>query len=146
MALGAWTAAEVIWAVYNLVLHVAVPVPSWADVGYLSAIPLVAAALLFHPGTNAPGSHKTRATLDGLVIGTALLLLRLDPGAGAPFRRHTHLTTAGGMVALAYLFGDIVISLLVVLSVSSMTAVGTWTLLWVLAGLAAMAVADCTYT
>ena len=123
VALGAWTAAEVIWAVYNLVLHVAVPVPSWADVGYLSAIPLVAAALLFHPGTNAPGSHKTRATLDGLAIGTALLLLSWILVLG-PLWRHTHLTTAGGMVALAYLFGDIVIIFLVVLSVSSMTAVG----------------------
>src|ERR1019366_1558011 len=47
-ACGAWTAAEVIWALYDLVLHIAVPVPSWADLGYLSAIPLVVAALLSH--------------------------------------------------------------------------------------------------
>ncbi len=74
-ALGAWTFAEVIWAVYDLVLHVAVPVRSWADVGYLGAIPLAVAALLCHPGMHVAGSYKTRATLDGLSIGVALLLL-----------------------------------------------------------------------
>src|ERR1035438_5267768 len=47
-ALGAWTFAEVIWGVYDLVLNTAVPVPSLADVGYLGAIPLAAAALLCH--------------------------------------------------------------------------------------------------
>ena len=56
LALGAWTFAEVIWGVYDLVLRVAVPVPSWADVGYLGAIPLAAAALLCHPGMHTAGS------------------------------------------------------------------------------------------
>jgi len=31
-ACGAWTLAEAIWAVYDIVLRVAVPIPSWADV------------------------------------------------------------------------------------------------------------------
>jgi hypothetical protein len=58
LALWAWTFAEVIWAVYDLVLHVAVPVPSWADVGYLGAIPLAAAALLYHPACTSPGTSR----------------------------------------------------------------------------------------
>ncbi len=145
LALGAWTLAEVIWAVYDLVLHVAVPVPSWADVGYLAAIPLAAAALLCHPGMHAAGSRRTRATLDGLAIGAAVLLLSWTLVLG-PLWRHTHLTTAGGIVALAYPFGDMVIIFLIVLSVSSMTAMGRRPLLWVLVGLFAMAVSDSTYT
>ena len=145
LALGAWTLAEVIWAVYDIVLHVAVPVPSWADVGYLGAIPLAAAALLCHPGMHTAGSHKTRATLDGLAIGTAVLLLSWTFVLG-PLWRQTHLTTAGGIVALAYPFGDVVIIFLIVLSVSSMTATGRRPLLWVLVGLFAMAVSDSTYT
>jgi hypothetical protein len=143
-ALGAWTFAEVIWGVYDLVLNTAVPVPSWADVGYLGAIPLAAAALLCHPGMRAAGSYKTRATLDGLAIGTALLLLSWTFVLG-PLWRHTDLTTAGGIVALAYPFGDMVIIFLIVLSVRSMTATGRRPLLWVLVGLFAMAVSDSTY-
>ena len=64
LALGAWTCAEVIWAAYDLVLHLAVPEPSFADVGYLGAIPLAAAALsatpLFTPkGTTRHGPPST---------------------------------------------------------------------------------------
>ena len=60
--------------------------------------------------------------------------------------RHTDLTTAGGIVALAYPFGDMVIIFLIVLSVRSMTATGRRPLLSVLlAGLFAMAVSDSTY-
>ena len=143
-ALGAWTFAEVIWGVYDLVLNTAIPVPSWADVGYLGAIPLAAAALLCHPGMRAAGSYKTRATLDGLAIGTALLLLSWTFVLG-PLWRHTDLTTAGGIVALAYPFGDMVIIFLIFLSVRSMTATGRRPLLWVLVGLFAMAVSDSTY-
>ena len=144
LALGAWTFAEAIWGVYDLVLRVAVPVPSWADVGYLGAIPLAAAALLCHPGMHTAGSHKVRATLDGLAIGTAVVLLSWTFVLGSLWR-HTDLTTAGGIVALAYPFGDVVIIFLIVLSVRSMTATGRRPLLWVLVGLFAMAVSDSTY-
>lgn len=144
-ALASWTLAEVIWAVYDVILRVAVPVPSWADVGYLSAIPLAAAALLSHPGMHAGGRPKARATLDGLAMGTAVLLLSWTFVLG-PLWRHTDLSTAGGIVALAYPFGDLVLIFLVLLSIRSMTPGGRYGLLWVLAGLSAMAVSDSTYT
>jgi len=143
-ALGAWTLAEVIWAVYELVLQRAVPVPSWADVGYLSAIPLAAAALLCHPGLRLAGRDKLRATLDGLAIGTAVLLLSWTFVLGSLWR-HTDLTTAGGIVALAYPFGDVLIIFLVIVSVRSVTSNGRRPLVWVLAGLSAMAISDSSY-
>jgi hypothetical protein len=144
LALGAWTCAEVIWGVYDLVLHEAVPVPSWADVGYLSAIPLAAAALLSHPGLRAGGRHRGRATLDGLAIGLAVLLVSWTFVLG-PLWRQTDLTTAGGIVALAYPFGDVLIMFLIILSIPSMEAAGRSALLWVLVGLSAMAVSDSIY-
>jgi hypothetical protein len=143
-ALCAWTLAEVIWAVYDVILRVAVPVPSWADVGYLCAIPLAAAALLSHPAMHSSGRPKARATLDGLAMGTAVLLLSWTFVLG-PLWRHTDLSTAGGIVALAYPFGDLVLIFLVLLSIRSMTRTGRYGLLWVLAGLSAMAVSDSTY-
>jgi hypothetical protein len=44
-ACGAWTLAESIWAVSELALRVSVPVPSWADVGYLAGSALAVSAL-----------------------------------------------------------------------------------------------------
>jgi hypothetical protein len=144
LALGAWTSAEVIWGVYDLVLRVAIPVPSWADAGYLTAIPLAAAALLSHPGMQTGGTHRARATLDGLAIGAALLLLSWT-FVLSHLWRDNHLSTSGGVVAFAYPFGDMVIIFLVVLSMRSVTSGGRRPLIWVLAGLSAMAIADSTY-
>lgn len=59
---------------YDHVLREEVPVPSWADVGYLSS-------LLFLSWT--------------FVLG--------------PLWQSTDLTTAGGLVALGYPFGDVVV-------------------------------------
>ena len=143
VALGAWTSAEVIWAVYGLVLHTS-PVVSWADVGYLGAIPIAAVALLSHPGMHVPGRNKARATLDALAVGAALVFLSWTFVLG-PLWHHTDLTTAGGIVAVAYPFGDLVIIFLIVQSVRSIAVSGRRPLLWVLVGLFAMAVSDSTY-
>ncbi len=74
-ACGAWTVAEVIWAVYDIVLRIAVPVPSWADLGYLSAIPLVVAALVSHPAMRVGRKLRARMAFDGIVVATALFYL-----------------------------------------------------------------------
>jgi hypothetical protein len=73
-ASAAWAAGELIWAYYDLVLGDG-PVVSWADIGYLAAIPLAAAALLAHPDWQRSAAHKTRSVLDGLAIGAALFFL-----------------------------------------------------------------------
>lgn len=143
-ALGAWTFAEVIWAVYDMVLHTSVPVPSWADVGYLGAIPLAAWALLSHPGLQLAGRNRLRESLDALAVGFALVFLSWTFVLGSLWR-HTDLTTAGGIVALAYPFGDLVIIFLIIGAVRSVATAGRRPLLWVLGGLFAMAVSDSTY-
>ena len=86
-------------------------------------------------------NYKTRATLDGLAIGTALLLLSWTLVLGSLWH-HSDLTTAGGIVTLAYPFGDIVIIFFFVLKVRSTAATGRRPLFWVLLGLA---VSDSTY-
>jgi hypothetical protein len=144
-ACGAWTLAEVIWAVYDIVLRTAVPVPSWADVGYLSAIPLVVAALLFHPAIHSGRRYRARAAFDGTVVATALFFLSWSLVLG-PLWRHTDLTSLGGIVAVAYPFGDVIMVFLVVLVIREMSAGDRFALGCVLAGLVAMAAADSTYT
>ena len=143
-AAGAWALAEGIWAVYELVLHDAVPVPSWADVGYLAGIPLAVAALLSHPAIRGSGGRKARAVLDGLVIATALLFLSWTLVLG-PLWRSTDLTTLGGMVTLAYPLGDVVIVFFIVLAICGLTAGDRLALWCLLGGLLIMALSDTTY-
>ncbi|HUB71745.1 MAG TPA: hypothetical protein VL984_15090 [Acidimicrobiales bacterium] len=145
VALAAWTFAETVWAIYDLVLKVPVPVPSWADLGYLGAIPFAAAALLSHPAMHQRRPRKARAALDGVVTAMALLFVSWTLVLG-PLWRQTDLSTLGGVVAVAYPFGDIVMLFLVVLVLRSMRNGDRFGLWCVLGGIVAMAVADSTYT
>jgi len=140
-----WTIAEIIWGYYALVLDVAVPVPSWADVGYLSAIPLAVAALVVHPATRGSGTRKTRSLFDSLVLATALLFLSWTLVLG-PLWRSTDLGTWSGIVALAYPFGDVVIVFFIVLAIRGMTNGDRLSLWCLLAALLAMALSDSTFT
>ena len=141
LASGAWTLGESIWAVYDLVLREEVPVPSWADVGYLSGIPLAVAALLAHPALRGTGVRQARAVVDGLLVATSLLFLSWTFVLG-PLWESTDLTTAGGLVALGYPFGDVVIVLFMVLAVRGITREGRLPLWLLLGGLLAMALAE----
>ncbi len=116
LATASWTLAEVIWGYYALILDREVPVPSWADVGYLSAIPLAIAALVVHPATRGSGTRKARSVFDGLVIATALMFLSWTLVLG-PVWRSADLSTWTGVVTLAYPFGDVVIVFFIVLAI-----------------------------
>jgi hypothetical protein len=144
LATACWTIAEVIWGYYALILSVAVPAPSWADVGYLSAIPLAIAALLVHPAMHGNGTRRTRWVLDGFVVATALLFLSWSLVLG-PLWRADH-TTWADIVAMAYPFGDVVIVFFIVLALRGMTSGDRLPLWCLLAGLLAMALSDTTFT
>jgi hypothetical protein len=67
-----WGAGELAWTWYELAGRT-VPLPSLADVGFMSAIPLMTAALLAFP-TAAPRHlpGRLRVLLDGMVIAASL--------------------------------------------------------------------------
>ncbi len=144
-ATACWALAEIVWGVYALVLDEVVPSPSWADLGYLLAIPLTVAALVAHPATKGGVGRKARWVFDGMVLATALLFLSWTLVLG-PLWHSTDLSTAGGIVTLAYPFGDVVIVFFVVLAIRGMTGVGRLSLWCLLAGLLAMALSDSAYT
>lgn len=120
-ATASWTLAEAVWGFYALILNVEVPVPSWADVGYLTAIPLAVAALVVHPATRGSGTRKVRSLFDGLVVATSLLLLSWTVVLG-PLARIADLSTSTGVVTLAYPFGDVVIVFFIVRAIRGMTS------------------------
>jgi hypothetical protein len=144
-ATACWTLAEVIWGYYALILDVEVPAPSWADLGYLSAIPLTVAALVVHPATKGSGTHKARSVFDGLVIATALMFLSWTLVLG-PLWHTANLSTWAGAVNLAYPFGDVVIVFFIVLAIRGMTGTDRLSLWCLLGALLVMALSDSTYT
>lgn len=144
-ATACWTFAEVIWGYYALILDTEVPAPSWADLGYLSAIPLTVAALVVHPATKGSGTRKARSVFDGLVIATALLFLSWTLVLG-PLWRSANLSTWAGVVNLAYPFGDVVIVFFIVLAIRGMTDQGRLSLWCLLGALLVMALSDSTFT
>jgi diguanylate cyclase len=144
-AMACWTIAEVIWGVYALVLDEAVPSPSWADVGYLLAIPLAVAALIAHPAIRGAGMRRARSTLDGLALATALLFTSWTLVLG-PLSRNADLSTSAGIVTLAYPFGDVVIVFFIVLAIREMTGEDRLSLWCLLISLLAMALSDSAFT
>jgi hypothetical protein len=140
----AWMSGQVVWTVYDLASPAGPPIPSWADVGYLAFIPLAVGALLCHPGLRGTGMRKARSLLDGLAIAVALLFLSWTSVLG-PLWRSSDLTTLGGVVTLAYPFGDVVIAFFVVLALYRMTTPNRLGLWFLLAGLIGLALADSTY-
>ncbi len=142
-ASAAWSAGELIWALDDLVLGEA-PVLSWADVGYLTAMPVAAAALLVHPEWRRSAADKTRSVLDGLEIGAALFFVLWIVELGSLWRS-TDLTTLAGIVALAYPVGDVVVVFLIALVIRGQTRgvrVDLWCLLF---GLLAITLSDVGY-
>jgi hypothetical protein len=143
-ACASWTLGEVIWAVYDLALRTAVPVPSWADLGYLGAIPFALAALLSHPALAGDARRRARFTLDGLLVATALLCLSWTVVLG-PLWHSTDLSTFGGLVTIAYPFSDVVVVFFVVLAVRRLPSENRVPLWCLLAGLLALALSDSIY-
>ncbi len=144
-ATALWMVAEVIWGYYALILDVEVPAISWADVGYLSGIPVAVAALVAHPATGGGGTRRARTVFDGLVIATALMFLSWTLVLG-PLWRSADLSTWVGVVTLAYPFGDVVMVFFIVLAIRGMTGADRLSLWCLLGALLVMALSDSTYT
>ncbi|MEP7055851.1 MAG: PAS domain S-box protein, partial [Actinomycetota bacterium] len=75
LAVLSWGLGQTVGTVYEQFLHRDVPLPSFADVGYLSAIPLLLCGLVLMPYVQLPVATRLRLLLDGLVIGIAILLM-----------------------------------------------------------------------
>jgi diguanylate cyclase len=140
---AAWCIGEVIWSVYEVGLGVASPFPSAADIGFLAAMPLaIAGVLFFWTGPRGTAEHW-RLWLDGLTIALALIFtgwslglqqIELSPG-----------TLGERAIGLAYPMGDILIATILILAIRRATRFHHGRLLLLLGGLAANAIADSVF-
>ena len=142
-ACAAWTLGECLWGGYDVVQG-SVPVPSWADVGYLAATPLAAAALLVHPAMRGRTIGKARSALDALVIAVALFLVSWT-FVLEPLWSRADMSTVGGGVTAAYPIGDVVLVFLIVLVIRGTVGTDRSELWLLLGGLLALTLSDSTF-
>lgn len=109
----AWATGEAAWSFYELALQREVPFPSLADIGYLGAVPLAAAAMLAFPTAPRRMASRLRTLLDGLIIGGSLLFVSWATLLGPLYRAGSG-SVLEQAIGLAYPAGDVVIVALVI--------------------------------
>jgi diguanylate cyclase (GGDEF)-like protein/PAS domain S-box-containing protein len=104
----AWGGGQLLWPWYDFVLHKDVPLPSVADVGYLSSLLFAIAALASVPTGLTTLSARLRTLIDGLMIAAGLLITSWVTIL-SPVYRANHDATAAAFVTLAYPIGDVIV-------------------------------------
>ena len=103
----AWGLGQVVWTVLEL-RGGELPMPSLADAGFLTALPLLIAGVLAFPIAPMRATARLRTLLDGLLIAASLLFVGWAAVLGDAFRADASSTTLERVLCLAYPLGDIV--------------------------------------
>src|SRR5437763_14759160 len=103
---------QAIWSYDELVMGQQTPFPSFADLGFLGAVPLAVAGVLLFPWVPSRATSFLRTILDALLVAGSLFIISWATVLGTVYR-----TGSGSLVAqligLAYPAGDIVIATIV---------------------------------
>jgi serine phosphatase RsbU (regulator of sigma subunit) len=111
-----WVLGQATFTYYEWVLRQPPPLPSIADVGYLSVYPFLLLGILLLPARPVPVASRTRLALDGLMTMTAAVTFSWYFVLGPVMQQGTE-TTLAKAVATAYPLADIVlIACLVILA------------------------------
>src|ERR687894_1668456 len=111
-----WVLGQALFTYYEWVLRQPPPLPSLADVGYLSVYPFFLLGILLLPARPVPVESRTRLALDGLMTMTAAVTFSWYFILGPVMQQGTQ-TMLAKAVATAYPLADIVlIACLVILA------------------------------
>jgi PAS domain S-box-containing protein len=111
-----WVVGQAVFTCYEWVLRQPPPLPSVADVGYLSVYPFLLVGILLLPSRPVPAASRMRIALDGLMIMTAAVTFSWYFVLGPIMQQGTE-TTLAKAVSTAYPLADIVlIACLVILA------------------------------
>src|SRR5918995_1844728 len=108
MGILSWVLGQTIFTYYEWVLDQPPPLPSIADVGFLSVYPFLLLGILLLPARPIPVASRTRIALDGLMIMTAAVTFSWYFILGPVMQQGTQ-TTLAKAVATAYSLADIVL-------------------------------------
>ena len=116
LGLLSWVFGQMIFTYYEWVLDQPPPLPSIADLGYLSVYPFFLLGILLLPARPIPVASRARIALDGLMIMTAALTFSWYFVLGPVVQQGTE-TVLAKVVSAAYPLADIVlIACLVILA------------------------------
>jgi PAS domain S-box-containing protein len=111
-----WVVGQAVFTYYEWVLRQPPPLPSLADLGYLSVYPFLLVGILLLPARPVPAASRMRIALDGLMIMTAAVTFSWYFVLGPVMQQGTE-TTLAKAVSTAYPLADIVlIACLVILA------------------------------
>ena len=103
-----WVLGQSIFTYYEWVLGRPPPLPSIADIGYLSVYPFLLLGILLLPARPIPVASRTRIALDGLMTMTAAVTFSWYFILGPVMQQGTE-TTLSKAVSSAYPLADIVL-------------------------------------
>jgi hypothetical protein len=140
---GLWSAGQVVWSIYEVVLGQQVPQPGLVDIGFLSAVPFAVAGIRAFWGDARGTSASWRIWFDGVIVAIALTStawgfgLRLVWEAGGDLGARAY--------GLAYPVGDIVIGTVLILAIRRATGQQKGRMALLLCGVAAYSIADSAF-
>lgn len=140
-----WAVGEAVWSYYEVGLGRQVPFPSFADLGYLAAVPFAVAGMLVFTARASAGMSRLATALDGSIIAGSLLLLSWAIVLGPVYQAGSE-SLVSLVIALAYPISDVVILTMVLLLVGRAAPSDRWPLFLLGAGLAANLLADSAFT
>src|SRR5919107_416752 len=103
-----WVVGQAVFTYYEWVLRQPPPLPSLADLGYLSVYPFLLVGILLLPARPVPAASRMRIALDGLMIMTAAVTFSWYFVLGPVMQQGTE-TTLAKAVSTAYPLADIVL-------------------------------------
>jgi diguanylate cyclase len=140
---GLWSAGQVVWSIYEVVLQQAVPQPGLVDVGFLAAVPFAVAGIRAFWGGAHGTSARWRVWFDGLIVAVALVStawgfgLRVVWGDDGDIGSKTY--------ALIYPVGDILIGTVLILAIRRAAGQQKGRMAFLLCGVAAYSIADSAF-
>jgi serine phosphatase RsbU (regulator of sigma subunit) len=108
MGILSYALGQMVFTYYEWALRQPPPLPSIADIGYLSVYPFLLLGILLLPARPVPVASRTRLALDGLMIMTAAVTFSWYFVLGPVMQQGTE-TTLAKAVSTAYPLADIVL-------------------------------------
>jgi hypothetical protein len=140
-----WATGSVAWFYYDVVIRQPVPFPSFADAGFLLAVPFAIAGLLLYSSASSHTTSQLRTLLDGSIIAGPLLFVSWATVLGPSYSQAT-----GGfmekVIGLASPITDIVMGSIVLLLLPRASRRSRVALVLVGGGILANTVSDSTFT
>jgi len=139
---GVWSAGEIAWSVYEVLLKVTVPYPGPPDVGFLGAVPFAMLGIRAFWSDAAKGtSVRWRVWFDGVIVAIALTATAWAFG----LRQVWESNSSTKLLDLAYPVGDILVGTMLILAIRRATQQQAGRMALLLAGIAAYSVADSAF-